>query len=228
MTFWERIGAQLRRPHGRSGEALAAVMRVVNAAAYRAALKALALQAGETVLEVGCGGGDGVAALLRCKPEAVVGLDASATMIARARRRNGGAVAAGLLDLIEADAAAIPLASNSVDAVLAVNVAYFFDDPGCLQEIHRVLKPGGRVVLYVSDRSVMQSWPFAGAETHRLYDAASLRAALVEAGFATGSTRVVRLRVGGVPGLVAVGLRAQAGTRDRSEDRSDCGRILSH
>lgn len=89
MTFWERIGAQLRRPHGRSGEALAAVMRVVNAAAYRAALKALALQAGETVLEVGCGGGDGVAALLRCKPEAVVGLDASATMIARARRRNG-------------------------------------------------------------------------------------------------------------------------------------------
>lgn len=47
----------------------------------------------------------------------------------------------------QADFARLPVENASVDAVLAVNVAYFMDDAAELAESHRVLVPWGRLVL---------------------------------------------------------------------------------
>lgn len=48
------------------------------------------------------------------------------------------------LQFIQADAASIPLADNSVDSVsIAYGIRNVVDRTSCLKEVHRVLKPGG-------------------------------------------------------------------------------------
>src|SRR3546814_16213176 len=66
--------------------------------------------------------------------------------------------------------------SSDLDRIRAVNVIYFwYDMPRVLSEIHRVLRAKGRLVIYATDKVSMQHWTFAGAETHRHFDADSLR-----------------------------------------------------
>ena len=47
----------------------------------------------------------------------------------------------------------MPYPGNSFDKVFAVNVVYFWQDPGvCLREMCRVTKPGGRIALFMEDK----------------------------------------------------------------------------
>ncbi len=84
----------------------------------------------------------------------ISGLDISATMAAKAKKNMR---AAGLSDLIEVktgDAADIPLADASFNAVVSTGSVHHWKDPTrALNEIYRVLKPGGQALLYdlVSD-----------------------------------------------------------------------------
>jgi SAM-dependent methyltransferase len=76
----------------------------------------------------------------------MTGVDASAEMIAAARRR---AKAAGFdFDLVEGNARTLPFSDARFDVVVSVATLCFSDDPlGPMREMVRVLKPGGRLVL---------------------------------------------------------------------------------
>ena len=100
---------------------------------------------GLRILDVGCG--DGVLATRLARSGArVSGLDASADMIAAARRR---AKAAGVeIDLVEGDAGGLPYPAGRFDCVVSVATLCFVDDPRpTIREMVRVLKPGGRLIL---------------------------------------------------------------------------------
>jgi len=105
------------------------------------------LHAGETVLDLGSGGGiDVLLSAQRVGPAGTVyGLDMTDEMLALARRNAASADATNvhfLKGLIEA----IPLPAESVDVVISncvVNLST--DKPTVLAEIARVLRPGGRV-----------------------------------------------------------------------------------
>jgi ribosomal-protein-alanine N-acetyltransferase len=101
--------------------------------------------AGQHVLDLGCGNGNGLDALItRVGPTGrVVALDRDAASLARAAAREGP------LTTIEADIAApLPLDSESFDAVICQNVIECVTDrAGLLREIHRVLRPGGRALV---------------------------------------------------------------------------------
>lgn len=202
---WHGIGAQLHKPSGFGGRIAGSVMAFANAKANALAIAALGLGDGESLLELGCGTGHALHALLRsANPARAVGLDWSEAMLARAGRRNLPAVEAGRLALVRGDFAALPFMAASADAILAVNVVYFMGNAAAVREAHRVLRPGGRIVLYASDRSAMRAWRFAGPETHRLFDRDELAALLVEAGFAAEGIRIDAVDAGfGVNGLLA-------------------------
>jgi len=119
--------------------------------------EALAVQPGHRVLDVGCGPGFVAAELLGEVGEsgAVVGVDRSAAMLGVAARRCEGL---GNATFQEGDAAALPVEDESFDRALCVQVLEFVADvPAALAELHRVLRPGGRVLVWDVDWSTL-SW----------------------------------------------------------------------
>lgn len=208
--LWHEIGRQLARPTGALGLLTGFLMARVNRAPYRLALDALSPSRQDEVLEIGFGPGDGLAELTRRVGRgSVFGLDGSPQMLRRAARRNRRAVASGHLILARGDFSHLPWSAARFDRVLAVNVAYFFDAEGrAASEIHRVLRPGGRAVLYVTDRETMRSWPFAGPDTHTTYDAEDLRGLLLRGGFASDAIEIRQVTLPlNVKGLVAIAQR---------------------
>lgn len=210
LGLWHEIGRQLAYPSGPFGHLAGLLMERANREPYRLALEALAPGRDDEVLEIGIGPGAGLAELTRQVTRGrVFGLDGSPQMLRRAARRNRCAVASGHLILASGDFCHLPWGAARFDTVLAVNVAYFFDVEGrAAREIRRVLRPGGRAALYVTDRETMRTWPFAGPDTHTTYDAEGLRGLLVRGGFAPEAVEIRQVALPmNVKGLVAIARR---------------------
>jgi SAM-dependent methyltransferase len=119
--------------------------------------EALGARRGDRVLDVGCGPGFYVHETLeRVGPEGtVLGVDSSPQMLALAARRCAGHENAGFR---EGDATAVPVEDESFDRALCVQVLeYVADVPAALAELRRVLRPGGRVLIWDVDWATV-SW----------------------------------------------------------------------
>jgi ubiquinone/menaquinone biosynthesis C-methylase UbiE len=113
--------------------------------------EALKLRTGERVLELGCGGGYYAfeAARFVGPTGRVCAIDISPDQIAAARERCAGVAA---VECREADIAAPPYGNAEFDAVFAVqSLEYIPDLDGALRQIHRMLRPGGRLVVVATD-----------------------------------------------------------------------------
>jgi ubiquinone/menaquinone biosynthesis C-methylase UbiE len=114
----------------------------------------LGLASGHRVLDVACGPGNFSREFARAVgPQGlVVGLDASATMLARAVRDTKKA---GLENIgyVRGDVAALPFADGAFDAVCCFAALHLFADPlSAIGEMTRVLAPGGRIAILTSIR----------------------------------------------------------------------------
>jgi ubiquinone/menaquinone biosynthesis C-methylase UbiE len=117
----------------------------------RLVLDALSAAPGERILDVGCGPGFFVAELLdQVGGEGfVAGVDPSTAMLALSARRVEGAPN---VSLCEAPATALPFGDGAFDAAISVQVLEYVEDvPLALSELRRVIRPGGRVVLWDID-----------------------------------------------------------------------------
>jgi arsenite methyltransferase len=130
------------------------------------AQKALASQPGDEVLDVGCGPGFYVVDILDIVGEngAVTGVDASAAMLAIAGRKAGDR---SNVRLLEGEATKLPVGDASVDRAISVQVfEYLSDVDAALAELMRVVRPGGRVVIWDIDWSTL-SWHSSDTERMR-------------------------------------------------------------
>lgn len=107
------------------------------------------LQPGETVLDLGSGGGiDAIIAARLVGAEGhVYGLDMTPDMVALARE-NAAQAACDNVEFLEGNIEDIPLADASVDVVISNCVINFCENKRrVMEEAFRVLKPGGRFVV---------------------------------------------------------------------------------
>jgi len=96
------------------------------------------------ILDVGTGDGQ-IARVLSTDGATVIGVDPTQAQIVVAAKRGGGP------SYVRSGANALPIASNSVDAVLACLVFEHIDDlDDAIAEVTRVLRPGGRFAFFLN------------------------------------------------------------------------------
>ena len=114
---------------------------------------------GERVVDVGCGAGiDSLIAARMVGPDgAVVGVDMTPAMLAKARI-GAEAMGATNVDFCEGFAESLPVSDGWADVIISNGVLNLFPDKTAgLQEMARVLKPGGR--LQIGDILVQKPVP---------------------------------------------------------------------
>jgi ubiquinone/menaquinone biosynthesis C-methylase UbiE len=197
----------LRSPRGVPGRLLGNLMCLINHAPNAMAIAALGVGKHDHVLEVGFGPGCALRQLARiARLGHVSGIDPSPVMLDQASSRNREAIRAGAMELHVARHDGLPLPDGSIDRILAVNVAYFFNESsGQLADMWRVLKPGGRLVIYVTAETSMRNWKFASTKSHRLFDTQSLGELLACERLKDSMSRIESIRLPlGINGLLAV------------------------
>lgn len=108
--------------------------------------KAAEAAPGRKLLDVGCGPGIVVEALAR-RGATVTGLDLTPTMLANARKRCEEAGLANV-DFHEGEADNLPFSDETFDGVVSRLTIHHFENPReVLDEMRRVLRPGGRLVI---------------------------------------------------------------------------------
>jgi ubiquinone/menaquinone biosynthesis C-methylase UbiE len=164
------------------------------------------------VLDVACGSGEpsiSIASHVRGRGS-VVGIDLAAAALEVARQR---AAAKGLdnAQFVQADVHALPFDDESFDRVTSrMGVMFFADVGAALKEIHRVLRPGGRVALLawgpmeqpyfdstigsLRRRRPELEIPDAARQMFKFGDSGSLSRELRQAGFLSPEQELQRLR----------------------------------
>lgn len=103
------------------------------------------------VLDIGCGSGIYLEELLAMGFESY-GMDISEEMLTVTRSRLSAALAENRLHLAQGDVEHIPFGDGMFDLVICVGVfGYLLDDETALAEILRVLKPGGHLLLNLTN-----------------------------------------------------------------------------
>ena len=174
---------QCARPEGSLGRAMLCFMNYTHAPLTNWGLKLVNVQDGWTMLDVGCGGGFTIRRLLkRSKDAQVYGIDISEESVTKARQVN-----AEVLDkqvyVTQGSAEQLPYNDEMFDLVTAVETVYFWPNlPDCLQEVRRVLKPGGKFAIMVEVVDSDSKWTSI-VEGMTAYTPEQLKTLLDDAGF---------------------------------------------
>jgi ubiquinone/menaquinone biosynthesis C-methylase UbiE len=185
------IAPHFRSPHG-GIQAWAAMkfMQVSNTASIQEGIRRLDLKESDTFVELGAAHGTGLKAIANSGviPKRVVCVEISPNFLSELEKVKQNLPPNFPVGLHDADAKDMSsfLNDESVDKMFAMNVVYFLDPLSIyLQEIHRVLKPGGIVVFGCK----FEALPQDSKEFVNIKEAAIVES-MKEAGFKVTSTKV--------------------------------------
>jgi ubiquinone/menaquinone biosynthesis C-methylase UbiE len=187
------IDSQYRRPSGLLGRWIGRRMAQQHVPENVWTVSLLEAQPHDRILEIGFGPGLAVEKLAPKVTEGLIaGIDFSRVMVAAATTRNAAAVRAGRVKLRYGDAIRLVYDNASFDKAYSIHSIYFWRKPAAaLKEIHRVLKPGGSLVMTILPKekwNTGDSGKYIGMADCTPYSGEEMRVMLLKAGFS--STRI--------------------------------------
>lgn len=183
MGLLKSFFSQCARPEGALGRVMLSFMNYTHAPLTNWGLKLVDVQDGWTMLDVGCGGGFTIRRLLkRSKDAQVYGIDISEESVAKAKKVNVDVLDKQVF-ITQGSAEKLPYEDAKFDLVTAVETVYFWPNlPDCLQEVRRVLKPGGKFAILVEVVDSDSKWTSV-VEGMTAYSPEDLKKLLDDAGF---------------------------------------------
>ena len=182
------------------------------------ALNGLAIQPGETVLEIGFGTGYCLQRIARLAGNRgkVYGIDISDGMLRVTRRRLEKARLLGRVELHRGDALELPYPDETFNAAFMSFTLELFDTPeipGVLREVSRTLKPGGRLGIVSLSRSYGESrmlrlYEWAHKKWPKYFDC---RPILVEKSLRDAQYKILKrgkAQLAGLPGEIVIATKA--------------------
>ena len=173
-----------KKPKGKFGKMIVSAMNKGHAPLALWAFEVCPLKDGESVLDVGCGGGGNLVRILeRCPKSRADGIDYSEESVACSRKATKKY--ADRCSILRGDAMQLPYRDETYDRAVSFESIYFWPDPvQGLKEMLRVLKKGGRAVLAseMTDPEKGKFWT-KRCEGMTIYTAEQLAALMGKAGF---------------------------------------------
>jgi ubiquinone/menaquinone biosynthesis C-methylase UbiE len=181
-------------------------------ASTAATLRRIPLDAGHRLLDIGCGTGLLLGRLVGRAPfRELTGVDLSPGMVAQARTRLPASVR-----LLVGDAETLPFPRDSFDVIVSVSSFHYWPSPACgLEELRRVLRPGGHLILtdwcddYLACRICDRVLRLVNPSHSRIYGGAECGALLSGARYQ--ATSLERYRISWLWGLMTATARAPGG-----------------
>ena len=141
--------SQLRRPRRWLGRPFLFYMNLSHSGLADWGIRHVQIEDGDTILDVGCGGGRTVKKLAAMAPHGkVFGIDYAAGSVSVSRAANAKLVAGGRVEIIQAPVSRLPFADDTFNVVTAIETQYYWPNlVEDMKEIKRVLKPGGSLIV---------------------------------------------------------------------------------
>ena len=140
---------------------------------------------GDSVLDVGCGGGANIARLLKKYPNSRVdGVDYSLQSVLVSRKENADMLGKRC-EIVQGNVMKLPFSNETYDRITAVETVYFWPDLlEALKEIFRVLKFSGEILIVceMGDPDKGKKWS-RNCDGMTIYTATQLKVAIEKAGF---------------------------------------------
>ncbi len=198
---------QTRKPEGKLGGMMIKGMNSGHAKMADWGMSHLLATAPEKIVDLGCGGGRNIGALLQKYPGAkVTAVDHSDLSVEKTKEYNSVYIKNGCLKVICGDVSALDLPDDTYDIATAFETIYFW--PGlekCFSEVCRILKAGGCFLIVNECDGEDES----GRKYEKIvdgmkcYTTEQISEALKTAGF----TKVVTDRYQGKPWILVMGVK---------------------
>lgn len=154
------LAQNLANPQGAKGIEIGEMMNETNISMTLESITTLLIEDDEHILEIGHGNAGHVKHIFSsARNLKYTGIDISETMHQEAKKLNREFE--GKADFVWYEGKILPFEDKTFDKIFTVNTVYFWENPlEFLNEIYRVLKKGGTVVITFGQRDFMEKLPF--------------------------------------------------------------------
>lgn len=154
----QELAAQLKMPKGKEGKKIGEEMNKGNKYICLNTYKILDPKPNKLILEIGMGNGFFVKDLLKmAKDITYIGVDFSDVMVEEATKINQEFTNTKQASFLTASVDKLPIKDASIDYITTTNTIYFWPNlKNSLQELCRVLKPNGKLVIGYRSKELME------------------------------------------------------------------------
>ena len=175
------------RPKGLGGKIMVNMMNAGHASMAEWGFSHIEVGTDAVSLDVGCGGGANVKALLRKSLQGrVTGIDYSEVSVKKSEKVNRAEIAAGRCKILQGDVMQLPFKAETFDLVTAFETIYFWPDiRKAFEQVYCVLKRRGTFMICKESNGESakdEKWKSV-IEGMRTYNSGQLEEALKSAGF---------------------------------------------